>query len=166
MQWKHRDISCSIWQNNWRMNRIPPVFPVLSKKESTDWSTPQIGRVVSIPIPCGWHTSWPVMRLSQKRRVNIRTVCRICNIIRVITIWVLWCFAVMGRASVWNRSQRTVWFWFILQKACAPVFVRKSDWFVRGISAIGVIRWLLIIWWTLKCCSGLRSKPIIRNIVK
>lgn len=32
-------------------------FPVLSKKESTDWSTPQIGRVVSIPVPCGWHTS-------------------------------------------------------------------------------------------------------------
>ena len=34
-----------------------PVFPVLLKKESTDWSTPQIGRVVSIPVPCGWHTS-------------------------------------------------------------------------------------------------------------
>ena len=33
-----------------------PVFPVLSKKESTDWSTPQIGRVVSIPVPCGWQT--------------------------------------------------------------------------------------------------------------
>lgn len=32
-------------------------FPVLLKKESTDWSTPQIGRVVSIPVPCGWHTS-------------------------------------------------------------------------------------------------------------
>lgn len=40
-----------------KMNRIPPVFPVLLKKESTDWSTPQIGRVVSIPVPCGWHTS-------------------------------------------------------------------------------------------------------------
>lgn len=73
------------------------LFSPFYKKESTDWSTPQIERVVSIPVPCGWHTSWPVMRLSQKRRVNIRTVCRICNIIQVITIWVLWCFAVMGR---------------------------------------------------------------------
>lgn len=29
------------------------VFPVLSKKESTDWSTPPTGRVASIPAPCG-----------------------------------------------------------------------------------------------------------------
>ena len=32
-------------------------FPRSIKEESTDWSTPQIGRVVSIPVPCGWHTS-------------------------------------------------------------------------------------------------------------